>query len=414
MIEYQTAESLLLREAKNLPFSESDIETISIEEAQGRILAEPIQSPSNLPPFANSAMDGFAVKFQDLQTNPNLVKFPILGESAAGQKILESLVPGSCMRIMTGARIPENADTVIKKEDVRESDGHITLLSTGIKFGDHIRPLGQDFRLGDPVLAAGDRISPPNLMVLAGLGYSRLRVFRKAKIAVLATGNEIIDDPKLLLASGQIRNSTSPFLRSVLTNMGGAVTYLGGAPDDLPILLDKFTRVLEGDFDYLITTGAVSEGAYDSIPEVVRSLGGKVIFHKVAIRPGKPIFAARIPRREKADLIFFGLPGNPISTYLGWRFFIYPFFREQTHQPPEGIRFARLSEALDSKPPLTCFYKAKVKSNLEGGLEIKILPGQMSFMTNPLLTMDAWAILDQKFLKLREGDVIPWVPALPA
>ncbi len=277
-------------------------------EAVGCALAEEIVADADIPGFASSAMDGIAVRWADLNT-----KFPIelsvQGVIPAGKPAPEPLRPESAFRIMTGAALPRGADTVIKVEDV-SFKGETVVIREKPRRGDHVRPVGNDIRRGERIFPRGYALKKVDAGVLATLGRSVVRVHPHPRIAVLVTGSEL-KPPGQVLKPGEIHNANETALRALITSLGlpdpGAVSPVPDDREKLTTLLDELCRM----HDLVITSGAVSMGEFDFIPGVVDDLGGKLLFHKVFVKPGKPALVAAM---EKGWLL--GLPGNPVSVLV--------------------------------------------------------------------------------------------------
>jgi molybdopterin molybdotransferase len=302
------------------------VERIPLEEAAGRVLAAPIRSNLDLPPFSNSSMDGFAVRPEDVAsaTRENPAELRVVGDIPAGSIPDGSLYPGQAMRITTGAPVPEGAEAVVPVEDTdaveNNSGGELpdsVFVFRAVAPGDYIRPRGQDLRAGDPAIPSGIRLRPQEMGMLATLGYSQVEVFRKPRVAVLSTGDELIPIDQTPLP-GKIRESNSHTLAAQVRSCGGEVIRLGIVPDDLGILVSRLEEAAESGADLIVSTAGVSVGAYDYVRTAVETQG-KLDFWRVRMRPGKPIafgYFRTIP--------FVGLPGNPVSAFVGFEVFLRP------------------------------------------------------------------------------------------
>jgi molybdopterin molybdotransferase len=287
-------------------------ERVAIELAAGRVLAEDIFADSDLPPFDRSQMDGYALRAKDSADAPVILK--LVGESAAGKGWRGKLQKGEAVRIMTGAPVPEGADSVQKVELTTEADSTVTLAEPTEK-GRYIVKKGSEVKKGERVLAAGTRLEPNAIAVPAAFGYSRLKVARRPRVAILSTGAEIVEisrKPK----SDQIRNSNSIMLAELCRAAGATPTVLPGAGDDLDELKARISAAA-GSCDILITTGGVSVGKYDLTKKAFAELGATVFFDRVKLKPGKPTVFAR---RKKT--LIFGLPGNPVSAAVTFYLFV--------------------------------------------------------------------------------------------
>jgi molybdopterin molybdotransferase len=280
-----------------------------------RILAENLVATCDIPPFHRSALDGYAVLACDIENTP--VKLDVVGESRAGGGMPGKLKRGEAIAIMTGAPVPDGADSVQAIEQCQSSnDGRKVTVLKPVRAHDNIAPRGSEARAGEVVLDSGHRLGPAEIAVMATFGYRRVKVYKKPSVAIFATGDELVEldqDPR----SDQIRNSNAYCLAGQLRYMDIEADYLGIAKDDKEELRRKMLLGLERDI--LIITGGVSMGEYDFVQDVFHDLGLEILFSKVAIKPGKPTVFAR--RGEK---LVFGLPGNPISALVTFECFVRP------------------------------------------------------------------------------------------
>jgi len=384
---------------------------VKIEDALGMACVKTIVSPETVPPFNNSAMDGFAVIASTLgsASESNPITLNVKGSTAAGD--VEDTGQGEAWEIMTGAPVPQGYDAVIKVEDTEvvasDKNGCSQKISVKVsaKLKQNIRDAGEDFQIGDAVIKAGDIITAEKIMALASLGIATILVSQKPSVAVLSTGKELVDDISLPLKSGQIRNSNAPYILSALKESKVPVKYAGTIQDESEIFEDKINKLLEGDTNIIISTGAVSMGRYDFVPDSLRKLGAEIIFHKVAIRPGKPVLFAKFPN----NIFFFGLPGNPISAAVGLRFFVYPLIRQIQNLSPELLPNAVLTSTQKKKSGFKFFRKAYAYCDESGQLKVDILEGQESFKIHSLLQANCWAILTEKE-EITAGEVIKIAP----
>jgi molybdopterin molybdotransferase len=310
MISVEEALEILL---SNLPARK--VERISFRDALGRVLAEDLAATSDIPPFHRSSMDGYAVRAADVASPP--VELNVVGESRAGGELPGNLKAGEAIAIMTGAPVPEGADAVQAVEQVEIMDGgrKVRILKPASE-KENIAPRGSEARAGKVVLAAGHRVGPAEMAVMATFGYCDVKVYERPRVAIFATGDELVEVDRAP-QPGQIRNSNAYCLASQLRLMGLEADYLGIVRDDLEELRRKMLLGLER--DVLIITGGVSMGEYDFVRQVFQDLGLEILFSKVAIKPGKPTVFAR-----KSEKLVFGLPGNPISALITFECFVRP------------------------------------------------------------------------------------------
>ncbi|TAL29729.1 MAG: molybdopterin molybdenumtransferase MoeA [Alphaproteobacteria bacterium] len=404
MISYVEALSMIRAQGGK---SRLDTETVPVEEISGRICAAEVRAPMANQPFDNSAMDGFALRAEDVMAavNDNPVVLEMIGHIAAGGE-MASRTPakGQCYEIMTGAPVPPGCDTVVPVEKTeKDKTGRIIIRSPAAK-GDNIRLAGHDFAVGDRVLEPGMTLQPGHVLALATLGIPAVEVLRRPRAALISTGLEVVDDLSAGLGAGQIYNSTGPYLRAVLPQMGMKLEFLGTVADDAPLYRSKLLKAAGDGCDIIVSTGAVSAGVHDFVPSVLREIGAEIFFHKVAIRPGKPVLFAKLPN---GGPFLFGLPGNPVSTAVGLRFFVYPLLRALQGLEPEVPGYARLSEDYKKKKAdLRFFLRAQLGNSKDGANEVKILRDQQSFMVSPFLKSDVWAVLPEDDSLNAAGDVI--------
>lgn len=290
-------------------------ERVSLTETLGRILAENIHSDLNLPPFNKSAVDGFAVKMEDLSLDLRVIEL-----IPAGKIPEKTIRKGQCARIMTGAIVPEGADGVIMVENTIEL-GNGNIRFTGESPNRNICYLGEDVKEGDLVLSQGIEIQPQHIAVLASVGATNPMVFARAEVGLLSTGNELVE-PAHIPSPSQIRNSNASQIFSQLIRCGAIAHYKGIALDN-EVTLTKMIRSSLDQFDILILTGGVSMGDYDYVPAVLENLGFRILFRSVAIQPGKPTLFGR-----NGNQFVFGLPGNPVSSFTVFELLVRPFLRK--------------------------------------------------------------------------------------
>jgi molybdopterin molybdotransferase len=372
-------------------------ETVPLASALGRTTSEALMSREALPPFDNSSMDGFALAAAKAASAP--ARLPVLGTIMAGDKPRCAVETGGAWRIMTGAPMPAGCDAVIPVEKTRELDGGASVeVLEPVEAGDFVRGAGRDFAAGSEVCPAGTRLGARHLLALAAVGVANVPVRRKPRVALIATGKELVA-PDCELKPGHIRDSSSTYLAAALPSLGAEFDSFGVVADDPAEFRARLEKILsELYYDVVLTTGAVSMGTADFIPETVKSLGADVLFHKTAIRPGKPGLFARFGNGS----LLFGLPGNPISTVVGLRFFVEPCLRELLGRLQETSIRSILANDIDKPEGLRCFYKAR---HTPDG-KIEILEGQASFQIHSLLSADCWAVLPEKGDSMKQGDEI--------
>jgi molybdopterin molybdotransferase len=312
MIQFKEALSIVYSHA---PFQK--VRRVALESVCRRVLAQDIYATGDAPGFDKSVADGFAVCFHDLKHGTGVLR--IAGFIPAGSNPPQRLKKGTCAKIATGAMVPAGADAVVMKEDVEVEGEGLVRISKAVRRGENIYRRASDFKKGTLLLKKGHSLNMAAVALLASQGKASVPVFGAPSVAILSTGDEIIE-PGEKKRSGQTWNSSAPMLLHALRLMPIEVRYLGLVRDKESDLLKKIKSGLRSDI--LIITGAVSVGERDLVPQVLRKAGIKILFHKVRIRPGKPLLFG-----VKADRLIFGLPGNPVSTFVGFLLFIRPLLQ---------------------------------------------------------------------------------------
>jgi molybdopterin molybdotransferase len=357
---------------------------VSLVEAAGLVLAKAVVAPSDVPPFANSAMDGYAVIAADTAGPP--VTLTVLEDVPAGSVASGAVRAGTAIKIMTGAPVPVGADAIVRVEDTEPGEGSVVVRAS-VDPGTSVRPAGGDVGAGQPVFEPGTRISPPHLAVLASLGLPSIRVRRRPKVAIMSTGDEVRAPDTAELAPGQIRDTNRPLLRALLAELGAEVVDLGIIPDDEETLRSAVERAA-GEADAIFTSGGVSMGEYDLVKIVLRTLG-TIDFWQVAMQPAKPFAFGHIDGTP-----LFGLPGNPVSVMVAFEQFARPALlhmmgAERVFRPRVT---GTMAEAINTDPAKTVFSRVAVASGPEGFVA-RPSGGQSSNVISALANADAFAVV---------------------
>jgi len=400
MISYAEALSKAIKNS-----APTGTESCPARQGLGRILAKPISSPVDLPPFTNSAMDGFALRSSGSEW-PVGHEFEVAGELAAGDgREVES---AEAWEIMTGALVPPDSDRVIPVEQVtiieKRPNGYPARirLDAAVRSGQNVRRQGSDIERDGLVLQPATVLRSRHVMMLAALGIERIEVARRPRAAILCTGNELVDDPGQALAAGQIWNSNGPYLAACLQAAGAEVVYRQTVTDTPQAYEKAVRKALDEGIDMLLSSGAVSMGRYDCVPQALAQLNAAIHFHKTRVRPGKPILLAQLAQGP----LVFALPGNPMAVAVGMRFLVEPALRVMLGLASERPVQARLLEPAASKPGLRMHFKARLGATDDGQLTVSILPGQQSYRIRPLLEANAWAIGPEQLGDLPAGSLL--------
>jgi molybdopterin molybdotransferase len=390
MLSADEARSRLLAGARPL----TETETVAADLALGRVLAAPLVSAVTVPPLDNSAMDGYALRLADWAEE----RWLAVGQRIPAGSLGRPLGPGEAARIFTGAPVPAGADCVAMQEDCEAADGRV-LVRRPPKAGSHIRRAGEDIRAGQTVLAQGERLDPAQLGVAASVGTDTLTVYRRLKVAVFFTGDEIVMPGQPLLL-GRIYNSNRASLRGLLGQLGCAIIDLGQVPDRL----DATVAVLEraaAEADVVITSGGVSVGEEDHVKAALERLG-RIEMWKVAMKPGKPLVYGRV---GEAD--FLGLPGNPVSAFVVFCLFARPFLLARMGATPP-TRPAGYTVPAGFDWPKPGQRREFLRARIEAGRAV-LYPNQSSGVLTSLAWADGLADIEAG-ATVKAGDPVTFLP----
>lgn len=372
------------------------LEKVHILDACGSVVSESIIAPRNIPSAANSAMDGYAVQHTDIKNLP--VSLKIIEDIPAGKIARKKINPGEAARIMTGAVIPKGADTVIRQEDTQK-DGQTVMIFTGAKKGDNIRPTGEDVRKGGLVIRKGNVLRPAHIGMLAALGKASVSVYRKPRVAILSTGDELVDihtNP----GPGKIVNSNSYSLAAQVLECGAIPVMLGIARDKKSDLEKKFKQALNA--DVIISSGGVSVGDFDFVKNVMGDIGNAMHFWQVAMRPGKPLAFGAI---EGVPL--FGLPGNPVSAMVSFEQFVRPSLLKMSGHKKifrQTIQ-AVCADDFEKKTGFKHFIRAIVKK--ENGRYVAGITGdQGSGILKSMVAANGLIVMSENQTRIKKGDMV--------
>ncbi|MBP0004923.1 MAG: molybdopterin molybdotransferase MoeA [Cyanobacteria bacterium SBC] len=317
MLPVKEAERLIFHAVRSLN-ADRNAEVVNLLDATGRILASPVTSKLDFPHWDNSAMDGYAVRFADVEgcSDSQPAVLDIVEEIPAGTPPQKTLQLGQAARILTGSMMPEGADTVVMQENTRRDGDRISVLVPPERSGQFVRHRGTFYQAGTPLLEAGVRLQAADIAVLAAAQATKVCVFRKPRVAILSTGSELVS-PEQPLKPGQIVDSNQYALASWLAALGMEPLRVGIIEDHPATLKYSISEALTWG-DVVVSTGGVSVGDYDYIDRILEELGGDLLVRSVAVKPGKPLTVAQFPKQHT---LYFGLPGNPVSALVScWRF----------------------------------------------------------------------------------------------
>jgi len=377
-----------------------EVEEIPILEALGRVLAEDVRAEANVPPHDNSAMDGYAVRISDLESSPDgHPRLRVIGELPAGQVWPGEVGAGEALRIMTGAPVPVGADSVVRFEDT-QSDGQWVVIQKIPSRGANVRYAGEDIRRGQIVLRQGGPIRPQEIGMLASMGRPRVRVHRRPRVAVLATGDEVIaiDAP---LAPGKIRNINSYSNAAQITEAGGEPLVLEIAPDQEDTLAQRLRRALDLGADMMVTSGGVSVGDFDLVKHVL-STEGNIDFWWVNMKPGKPMAFGTI-----GGVPLLALPGNPVAAMISFSLFGRPAVRKMLGYTSWDIPSveARLREAISRKDGRRHYLRVRLMET-DAGLEADLTGDQGSGILMSMVAADGLAVIPEDRDHLEAGTTV--------
>ena len=404
MLPVREAIDIILAEIKDL-----GAETIDMTSATGRVLAEDIEAGCSNPPWDNSAMDGYALRAGDVKGSgpDNPIKLKVIYDLPAGSFPEGPVGAGEAVRIMTGAPVPDGADTVVMVERTEKGTDGAVLIKAQVKSGDNIRRRGEDFMEGATVLKAATPIRPPEVMMLAAVGRATVKVYKKPVVAVLSTGDELVEigtpPPK-----GKITNSNGYALAALVREAGCEALQLGIAGDNRESLLEKLNEAKVA--DCIITSGGVSVGDYDLVKDVLGELGSTMKFWKVALKPGKPLAFGIIAGKPA-----FGLPGNPVSSMVAFEQFVRPALLKMSGRRAIFLQTlpATLTEEIRIKPGRMTFLRATL-TLVGDGFSVTPLSVQGSGVISTMVEANSYIVAPADSSILKKDDCVRVQPFDPS
>jgi len=386
MISIEEAKRII---AENLPRRE--VERSNLTDALGRVIAEDIIAPEPSPRNTNSAMDGFAAYWEDVQsaTETVPVSLPVVGESSAGVPFKKKLEKGQAIRISTGAMIPDGADVVVPQEDTQFDEKMVTILRVK-KRHQNIRFKGEEFSEGVIILKKGTEIQSTQVGLLSALGILSVPVFRRPRVAIIVTGTEIRSFNSKI-QPWQIRDSNSVMLKAAVTDAGGQVTFSKIVGDDEASTRLVLNQAVQ-DADIIIFSGGVSVGPHDLVKTAAEEAGFQTLFWRVNQKPGKPLFAAK-----KNDILLFGLPGNPVSAYMCYLVYVHPVIKHFLNMTEaQKIIRGRLKETIENRFNRDHLIRVKIDKTADQIPWIIPIDKQGSHMLTSLTDADGFILIEAK------------------
>ena len=375
----------------------TDAEPVDLLRARGRTLASPVAAKLSQPPFDVSSMDGYAVAAGDVSTVP--AELDCIGESAAGRRFLGTMTSGKCVRIFTGAAIPDGADAVVIQEDTAADGNRITIRETA-KLNQNIRGRGIDFHTGDVLLDEGRILDARAITLAASMAHATLPCRRRPTVAILATGDELVL-PGTPPGPDQIVCSNSYGLAALVEGAGGVAQVLGIAKDTRASLVEKIA--LANGADILVTTGGASVGDHDLVAPALQAAGMTLDFWKIAMRPGKPMMFGRLGTQR-----VLGLPGNPVSSMICGRLFLVPLIRRMLGHTNvfDQPAVANVTTGIDANGPRAHYMRATIEPNRDGLPRVTPVSSQDSSLVSPLAAASCLIVRDIGQPAAKAGDEV--------
>ncbi len=382
----------------------AETERVALAAARGRVLAADMIAPLDLPPFDNSAVDGYAVRHRDLDAKMK-TKLAISGRLPAGSGAAMSVGEGEAVRIFTGAPMPPGADTVFMQEDVR-TEGDNVIVPTGLKLGANRRLSGEDVRKGSVVLPAGRRLAAQDVALAAAVGLTTLGVRRRVRVALFSTGDEIVE-PGSPRPAAALYDANRYLLDGMLDRLGAQVTDLGILKDD-PAALESAIAMAACDHDLVLTSGGVSTGEADHVKTAIEKIG-RLVFWRIAIKPGRPV-AMGVIRGSRADggAAFVGLPGNPVAAFVTFARVVRPLFLRLAGANPEPLIAlpVRLAFAYKKKTGRREYVRVALRTGQDGAIEAVKHPQEGAGVITSLTETDGLAELAEDVTTLEPGATV--------
>jgi molybdopterin molybdotransferase len=381
-----------------------EIETVALSAARGRVVARDVAAPIDLPPFDNSAVDGYAVRHRDLDPKSE-TKLAIAGRLTAGSAANEPIAAGTATRIFTGAPMPAGADTVFMQEDVR-AEGDTVIVPAGLKLGANRRLAGEDVRKGSVVLPAGRRLGAPDVALAAAIGLTGLSVRRRVRVALFSTGDEIVE-PGQPRPAAALYDANRYLLAGMLERLGAQVTDLGILKDD-PEAVATAIAAAAREHDLVLTSGGVSTGEADHVRDAIEKVG-RLVFWRVAIKPGRPVAMGVVPGGNPGSgAAFVGLPGNPVAAFVTFARVVRPLLLRLAGAAPEPLNAlpVRLAFSYKKKKGRREYVRVALHPAADGGIEAVKHPQEGAGVITSLTETDGLAELTEDTTTVERGSTV--------
>lgn len=380
----------------------AETEIANLANVDGRVLAENLVAPLPLPPFTNSAVDGYAIHSRDLPSDSERA-FPVIGRVAAGAPAVSSR-DGEAVRIFTGAPMPGSADTVFMQEDVRLDSSGLVVLPTGLKPGANVRPAGEDIAAGQVALPAGRWIRPQDVALIAALGITEVKVRRRVRVAIFSTGNEVVA-PGAPRGPAQLYDSNRFMLRAMLVRLGCEVSDFGILRDD-PLALAATLKEAAAGHDLIVTSGGVSTGEEDHVKAAVERAGSLTLW-RMAIKPGRPVAMGVI-----GGAAFIGLPGNPVASFVTFTYVVRPAVLALAGTTPERLAPTPVQAAFSYKKKAGRreYVRANVRRSANGVVEAVKFPREGAGLLSSLVDTDGLVELHEDATRIEPGQTVSFFP----
>jgi molybdopterin molybdotransferase len=380
----------------------AETETLDLKDAHGRVLAADVVAPIDLPPFDNSAVDGYAARQADLDTTGETA-LRVVDRLTAGRAAMHAIAAGEAVRIFTGAPMPQGADTVFMQEDVR-TEGDAVIVPPGLKRGANMRDAGEDVKRGAVALGAGRRLQPQDVSMAAALGLRELRVRRRVRVAIFSTGDEIVE-PGTALPSASLYDANRELLRGLLCRLDAEVADLGILRDDRDKLAARLAETAHGQ-DLVLTSGGVSTGEADYVKDAIGA-AGSLVFWRVAIKPGRPVAMGVLE-----GTAFVGLPGNPVAVFVTFARLVRPLLLRLAGANPEPLIAlpVRSGFAYRKKRGRREYVRVSLTRLTDGSYEAHKHPQDGAGVISSLTATDGLAELTDDVTEIAKGEMIGFLP----